>query len=87
MSGCKGQASKRKRKARKRKRRDRLRRDAEVTRKYGIEAHSACGRKRRYPSEEAALSFASRSMNVYGSPPLKVYRCPYCHGWHLTHKK
>ena len=86
MGGRRGQASKRKRDARKRKRKARIKRDAEITKKYGMKGHRACGRKRSYPSEEAALSFANRSMNVYGAPPLKVYKCPYCDGWHLTHK-
>ena len=22
----------------------------------------------------------------HGAPPLHVYRCPYCNGWHLTSK-
>ena len=86
MGVHRGQVSKRKRKARKRKRRARIKRDAEVTEKYGREAHRACGRKVRYSSKEAAEAKANRSMRIYSSPPLKVYQCPYCHGWHLTHK-
>ena len=32
--------------------------------------HKACERKNRYASP----------------PPLHVYHCPYCNGWHLTSK-
>ena len=86
MGSHKGQVSKRKRVARKKKRKAQRKRDAEITKKYGMEGHRMCGRKRRYEDEFTAQSVANLSMIAYGAPPLKVYRCPLCGGWHLTHK-
>lgn len=85
MGPHKGRAAKERRQIRKRKRKAKRKRDAEVTKKYGIQAHRACGRKIRYKDELTALARAERSM-LYGAPTLKVYRCPYCGGWHLTSK-
>lgn len=48
-------------------------------------AHKACERKNRYASRyEAELTAAECA--EHGAPPLHVYRCPYCNGWHLTSK-
>lgn len=45
----------------------------------------ACERKNRYASRyEAELTAAECA--EHGAPPLHVYRCPYCQGWHLTSK-
>ena len=47
--------------------------------------HKACERKNRYASRyEAELTAAECA--EHGAPPLHVYRCPYCNGWHLTSK-
>ena len=45
----------------------------------------ACERKNRYASRyEAELTAAECA--EHGAPPLHVYKCPYCNGWHLTSK-
>lgn len=45
----------------------------------------ACERKNRYASRyEAELTAAECA--EHGAPPLHVYHCPYCNGWHLTSK-
>lgn len=47
--------------------------------------HKACERKNRYASRyEAELTAAECA--EHGAPPLHVYHCPYCNGWHLTSK-
>lgn len=49
---------------------------------------SQCAAKRRYPSPSSAerhragLQRARRNRNLR----LRVYRCPFCKYWHLTHK-
>lgn len=40
-----------------------------------------CARKRHYPSRGAVMAAASRSKNGIR---WRWYKCPYCHGWHLT---
>ena len=47
--------------------------------------YKACERKKRYASEAEAKD-AIRSCERHGSRDLRCYRCPYCNGWHLTHK-
>lgn len=42
-----------------------------------------CTRKRRYPDHVEALAFAAHRMEN-GEPPLKVYRCRFCGGYHLA---
>ena len=45
----------------------------------------SCERKNRYASRyEAELTAAECA--EHGAPPLHVYHCPYCNGWHLTSK-
>ena len=47
--------------------------------------YKACERKNRYASRyEAELTAAECA--EHGAPPLHVYHCPYCNGWHLTSK-
>lgn len=41
--------------------------------------------KRGYPNKFAALTVASRASSKYGNSQ-RVYRCPECLNWHLTHK-
>ena len=47
--------------------------------------HKACERKKRYSCESEA-KLAIRDCERQGSRDLHTYRCPYCGGWHLTHK-
>lgn len=47
--------------------------------------YKACERKKRYASEGDA-KLAIRDCERHGSRDLHCYRCPYCNGWHLTHK-
>ncbi len=47
----------------------------------------ACSRKRRYATSVEAKKAAERSSKKPGSPKIFVYQCPYCDGWHLTHRK
>ena len=47
--------------------------------------HKACERKKRYHTRADAES-AIRDCKRHGSRDLHCYQCPYCGGWHLTHK-
>ncbi len=47
--------------------------------------YKACDRKKRYPTE-ADAKFAKHDCERHGARDLHIYRCPYCDGWHLTHK-
>lgn len=40
-----------------------------------------CWRKRRYPSEAAAVQAAAERSN---GVILGVYPCRWCHGWHMA---
>ena len=64
---------------------ERSKRDSMVTREYGATAHYSCGRKMRYESYDDALHQALKRLRK-GAMQLRVYECPYCHGWHLTSK-
>lgn len=43
-----------------------------------------CIQKRRFTSEQEALDAAEYQMFMKMSLQLGVYKCDYCHGWHLT---
>lgn len=47
--------------------------------------HKACERKKRYASRTETET-AIRDCRRHGSRDLHCYQCPYCGGWHLTHK-
>ena len=47
--------------------------------------HKACERKKRYASRTEAET-AIHDCRRHGSRDLHCYQCPYCGGWHLTHK-
>ena len=47
--------------------------------------YKACERKQRYATRAEAQD-AVRDCKRHGSRDLHVYPCPYCNGWHLTHK-
>lgn len=59
-------------------------RNKEMTRRYGVSGHRQCGKKMRYPSEESANVVALRR-GIESGVHLRVYRCPLCGGWHITH--
>lgn len=44
-----------------------------------------CARKARYDSKEAAQKEVERIARTRGEL-LRIYQCPFCSGWHLTHK-
>lgn len=45
---------------------------------------ATCGKKIRYESEGEAAIY----MLIHSTPmtPLRSYQCPYCGGWHITHR-
>ena len=47
----------------------------------------ACGRKRRYETRVEATKAAEKSSRRKDAPKIFVYECPYCGGWHLTHRR
>lgn len=64
--------------AREDERRDEIAEERAAARRW-----SACEKKSRYATRgeaEAALA----KCEEHGARGLKVYRCPYCKGWHLT---
>ena len=46
---------------------------------------SESARSQRHEEERAAAR-RHKACAEHGAPPLHVYRCPYCNGWHLTSK-
>lgn len=71
-------------KIKKAKRRHKRKKDMAVE-KYGIrETYSPCTRKKRYTTRFAAQKQIRRSELRPNTPPLSMYKCPYCGGWHLT---
>lgn len=86
MAGRRQQASKRSRPMVRSDRREKRRRNDEVMRKYGARGRRACGRKRRYQTSEEAEVVALESLRKGSDEALRAYRCPYCKGWHLTHR-
>lgn len=47
----------------------------------------ACGRKKRYATRVEATKAAEKSSRRKDAPKIFVYECPYCGGWHLTHRR
>ena len=47
----------------------------------------ACGRKRRYETRVEAAKAAEKSSRRKDAAKIFVYECPYCGGWHLTHRR
>ena len=47
----------------------------------------ACGRKKRYETRVDARKAAEKSSRRKDAPKIFVYECPYCGGWHLTHRR
>ena len=46
----------------------------------------ACESKQRYATRADAKATIA-TCERHGSPALYLYKCPYCGGWHLTHKR
>ena len=42
-----------------------------------------CTTKKRFSNKLNALSFSSRNTTQF-SGYARVYKCPYCSGWHIT---
>ena len=47
----------------------------------------ACGRKKRYETRVEARMAAERNSRRKDAPKIFIYECPYCGGWHLTHRR
>jgi hypothetical protein len=45
-----------------------------------------CGKKKRYNTEAQAREMSNKLMNEEGEEFLRMYKCPLCDGWHLTHQ-
>lgn len=45
---------------------------------------SMCTKKIRFDDELAAIGACIDSSRKFG--PMRDYRCPICHGWHITKK-
>ena len=46
--------------------------------------HAMCGKKHRYPTQ--ALAFRAALKSARRTIFIRVYPCPICDGFHLTHK-
>jgi hypothetical protein len=49
--------------------------------------YRACDRKRRYETSVEAKKAAESASRRADAPRIYVYRCEFCGGWHLTHRK
>ncbi len=65
------------------KERDRMKNVAQ--KKDEARRQKACTSKNRYSSREEARETIALCA-LHGTTGLREYRCPYCNGWHLTHK-
>lgn len=62
-------------------------RDRWVTKRYGSHGHAACGKKQRYDTRLQAERTVDRAINENcHKTELKVYQCPFCGGWHVSHR-
>ena len=46
-----------------------------------------CARKDRYRSQGDAADKINKIHHRRPDEKLRVYLCPYCNGWHLTHSE
>lgn len=58
-----------------------------VAEMYGQTAARTCGSKFRYRTKQEALYFAAKRVGSGKAGYLRVYQCPYCHGWHMTSQR
>ncbi len=63
--------------------RESKRRDALEAERDQAHYEKACASKNRYATRTEALG-AIAACEEHGRRGLSTYRCPYCHGWHLT---
>jgi len=49
--------------------------------------YHGCERKRRYETRVEAQKAANLARRRKDAPAIYVYRCQFCGGWHLTHRK
>jgi len=49
--------------------------------------YHGCERKRRYETRVEAQKAAALARRRKDAPAIYVYRCQFCGGWHLTHRK
>lgn len=61
-------------------------RKREVIRKYGESGLRQCGKKMRYDTRDIASDIALKR-SIESGIELRVYKCPICNGWHITHKE
>lgn len=59
------------------------RRRRKTKRTAAYDGHCGTHHKRRFTTQTSAYTAALVHARQ-GSPPLRVYRCPDCHAWHLT---
>jgi hypothetical protein len=64
--------------------RHRKERNREAIRRCGQSGHRQCGKKARYDTRELAELVALKR-SIASDTYLRVYRCPICGGWHITH--
>lgn len=57
---------------------------SKTTNKKELYRNVGCTSKRRYESFSSAQKTAYLAKRHYGTH-MRPYRCPYCHGWHMTH--
>lgn len=50
-------------------------------------SYEMCGKKRGYSSDIQAACEAGRQQAKEPEKRLRIYRCPLCRLWHLTHKE
>lgn len=54
---------------------------------YGFKEFRMCARKDRYRSQGDAADKINKIHHYRPDEKLRVYLCPYCNGWHLTHSE
>lgn len=47
----------------------------------------SCDRKKRYATSVEAKKAAAMASRRGDAPKIYVYKCEFCGGWHLTHRK
>ena len=50
------------------------------------DAFEAEERRRSRADEEREAALRAKACEEHGVRGLRIYRCPYCNGWHLTSK-